>query len=81
MGFAKAVSPDGKLFVYTLTQGGTDWVIAHFVNVTSGIELEDKLEFILWPDFTWMPDGLGLFYSVMHIRSLLCLDCGIYVKN
>ncbi len=64
MGYAHTISNSGQLFVYTLTQSGSDWVSARFLNVTSGTELEDKLEFIKWPDFYWTQDDQGVFYAV-----------------
>ena len=59
-----AVSDDGELFAYALSSSGSDWVVIHFKNVTSGDEFPEVLEYSKFPSLTWSKDNKGIFYSV-----------------
>ena len=56
-------SPDGKYFAYLVQDGGSDWRVAKVMDVESGEELTDRLD---WPKFTelsWAGDSSGFYYS------------------
>ncbi|MFD0946929.1 prolyl oligopeptidase family protein [Sphingomonas canadensis] len=57
-------SEDGRLLLYSVQDGGTDWRSIHVMDVATGKVLDDKVE---WAKFTmgaaWAKDGSGFFYS------------------
>jgi len=58
-----SMSPDGRLFAYSLSDAGSDWQIWHVRDVASGKDLPDAL---LWSKFggaNWRKDGSGFYYT------------------
>ncbi len=57
-------SEDGKHLIYSVQDGGTDWRTLKVIDVDTGQETGDKIE---WVKFTlgasWAKDGSGFFYS------------------
>lgn len=57
-------SEDGKHLVYSIQDGGTDWRTIKVLDVATGKETGDKVE---WAKYTmgaaWAHDGSGFFYS------------------
>jgi prolyl oligopeptidase len=58
-----AVSPDGKYLAYGLAQGGADWQTVHVREISSGRELDDRIEWFRFSGISWTKDGKGFFYS------------------
>lgn len=57
------VSDDGKLFAYALAHAGSDWNEWKLLDVDTGRELPDHLQWVKFSSISWMPDGSGFFYS------------------
>ncbi|KPV43325.1 prolyl oligopeptidase family serine peptidase [Alicyclobacillus ferrooxydans] len=58
-----SVRRDGTKVAYATAKGGSDWQIIRVVDVESG---ENETDFIQWCKFTtpaWHPDGSGFFYT------------------
>jgi len=58
-----AFSESGKLFAYGLSRSGSDWVTVYVRDTTTGKDLEDKLEWVKFSDFSWTHDNAGFFYN------------------
>jgi prolyl oligopeptidase len=58
-----AVSPDGKLFAYALSDGGSDWRTIKVRNVESGEDLGDEIKWAKFTNIAWSKDSSGIFYS------------------
>lgn len=58
-----SVSDDGKIVGYGLHSGGSDWTVWQFIDVESGKDLPDKLEWIKFGAVSFTADGKGLFYG------------------
>ncbi len=56
-----SVSKDGKYSAYTTAAGGSDWVDMKVINLETGEELADHLEWIKFSGADWF--GNGFFYS------------------
>jgi prolyl oligopeptidase len=57
------VSDNGKLLVYSLSQGGSDWQEVHLKDVDTGEDRADTLQWVKFSGFTWTHDNIGFFYS------------------
>lgn len=58
-----SVSEDGTLAALALAEAGSDWKIIRIRNVSSGNDLEDRIEWTKFSTPTWLHDGTGFFYS------------------
>jgi prolyl oligopeptidase len=58
-----APSPDGKLFAYTLSEGGADWQTVHVRDLATGKDLGDEVKWMRFSGLSWTKDGKGFFYS------------------
>ena len=58
-----APSPDGKLFAYGLSQGGSDWSTVYIRDLATGRQLSDTVQWIKFSGLSWTKDGKGFFYS------------------
>ena len=56
-------SPDGKHVAYLIQDGGSDGRQARIIDVTSGAELEDELDWLKFTGLSWAKDGSGFYYS------------------
>jgi prolyl oligopeptidase len=56
-------SPDGKHVAYLVQDGGSDWRTAGVLEVESGAELGDRLEWLKFTGLSWARDGSGFYYS------------------
>jgi len=56
-----SVSKDGQYAAYTTAAGGSDWVDMKVINLETGEELSDHLEWIKFSGAGWF--GNGFFYS------------------
>jgi prolyl oligopeptidase len=58
-----AVSDDGRLFAYALSEAGSDWQIWHVRNVDSGADLPDEIHWSKAGGGSWRKDGSGFYYT------------------
>jgi prolyl oligopeptidase len=56
-------SPDGKLLVYALAEGGADWRTLHVRDLASGRDLSDEVKWVRFSWLSWTRDSKGFFYS------------------
>jgi len=56
-------SPDGRYVAYLIQDGGSDWREAKILDVESGEELGDHLEWLKFTALSWAGDGSGFYYS------------------
>ena len=56
-------SPDGKHVAYLVQDGGSDWRVGKVMNVESGEELADKLDWLKFTNLSWAGDSSGFYYS------------------
>lgn len=56
-------SPDGKLFGYSTSDGGSDWRTIRVRDVESGKDLDDVIEWAKFTGITWAKDNSGFFYA------------------
>src|SRR5436190_5759041 len=57
-------SEDGKLLVYSVQDGGTDWRTVRLMDVASGKILPDELKWLKYSgSVSWAKDGSGFYYS------------------
>jgi prolyl oligopeptidase len=57
------VSDDGKLLAYAKQEAGSDWVTLHVLEIDSGRELADKIEWSRHGNIVWNAAGDGFFYA------------------
>ena len=58
-----AVSDDGRLFAYALSDAGSDWQIWHVRNVDTGTDLPDEIHWSKAGGGSWQKDGSGFYYT------------------
>lgn len=58
-----AYSDDGKLFVYGLSQSGSDMQIVKIKNIDTLADYTDVLEYCRWPSIAIKHDDSGFFYN------------------
>ncbi len=56
-------SPDGRLLAYTIQDGGSDWRTVKIIDVESGADLGDTIEWVKFSGLDWAKDGSGFYYS------------------
>ncbi|MDY7002418.1 MAG: prolyl oligopeptidase family serine peptidase [Cyanobacteriota bacterium] len=58
-----AISKDGKLIAYGISNSGSDWQEWRIKNIETGEDLPDVLQWIKFNVPAWKDDNQGLFYS------------------
>jgi prolyl oligopeptidase len=58
-----AISDDGRLFAYALSDAGSDWQIWHVRNVDTGTDLADEIHWSKAGGGSWRKDGSGFYYT------------------
>src|SRR3569833_259752 len=58
-----AISDDGGLFAYALSDAGSDWQIWHVRNVDTGADLADEIHWSKAGGGSWRKDGSGFYYT------------------
>ncbi|MBP9154564.1 MAG: S9 family peptidase [Xanthomonadales bacterium] len=58
-----AVSPDGKLYAYSLSDGGSDWRTIKLRNVESSTDRSDEIRWAKFTNIAWTKDSSGIYYS------------------
>ncbi len=56
-----SVSHDGKFLAYSSSKAGSDWHEIHVMNTVSGIQSQDKVEWVKFSGMAWK--GSGFYYS------------------
>ncbi len=56
-------SRDGSLFAYGVTAQGSDWQYIRVRDVASGLDLDDRLDWVRFSNISWDRDNQGFFYS------------------
>jgi prolyl oligopeptidase len=56
-------SPDGKLLLYALAEGGADWRTLRVRDLASGTDRSDELKWVRFSWLSWTRDSKGFFYS------------------
>jgi len=59
---ATRVSPEGRFLAYALAEAGSDWRTIKVMEVSTGLDLPDELQWTKWIDPTWLPDESGFLY-------------------
>ncbi len=57
------VSGDGTLLAYATSDMGSDWLTWRVRDVTTGADLDDKIEWSKSSEAAWRRDGSGFFYG------------------
>ncbi len=60
---SRAVSDDGKLFAYALSDAGSDWQIWRVRDVATGKDLPDEIRWSKAGDATFRKDSSGFYYT------------------
>ena len=58
-----APSPDARLIVYAIAEGGADWETLRLRNVATGEDLSDVISWVRFSELSWTHDSRGFFYS------------------
>jgi prolyl oligopeptidase len=58
-----AMSADGRLLAYAVSDAGSDWQVWHVRNVATGKDLSDKLDWSKFGSASWRKDGSGFYYT------------------
>ncbi len=61
LGFTEE-SDDAKYLAYGRKDAGSDWSTVYVLEVETGKQLEDKLEWVRWGDIVWNAEGTGFYY-------------------
>jgi len=56
-------SPDGKYVAFLVQDGGSDWRVGKVMNVETGEELTDRLDWLKFTGLSWAGDSSGFYYS------------------
>jgi len=56
-------SNDGRYLVYGVQDGGTDWRTVKVLDVATGKDTGDTVEWVKFSNLDWAKDGSGFFYS------------------
>jgi prolyl oligopeptidase len=60
---ALAVSDDGALLAYAISESGSDWQTWRVRDTSTGTDLDDLVEWSKFSSAAWRADGEGFFYS------------------
>jgi prolyl oligopeptidase len=58
-----AMSDDGRLFAYALSEAGSDWQVWHVRNVDTGTDLPDEIRWSKAGGGSWRKDDSGFYYT------------------
>lgn len=58
-----AVSPDGKYFAYSLSDGGSDWRTIKLRDVATSSDTVDEIRWAKFTEISWAKDASGIYYS------------------
>lgn len=58
-----AITDDGKLMAYALSESGSDWKTWYVRDVETGSDLSDRLQWSKFSGASWTKDSQGFYYS------------------
>ena len=58
-----ALSPDGRLLAYTLSQSGSDWRTLRIRRTDTGEDLATRIPRVKFSSLAWTADSKGIFYA------------------
>ena len=56
-------SPDGQLLAYSVQEAGSDWQTWKLMEVASGKQRADEIQWVKFGSVSWTADNLGFYYS------------------
>jgi prolyl oligopeptidase len=56
-------SPDGRWVALSIQDGGSDWRKVHVLEMPSGKETSDEIQWMKFSGISWRKDGSGFYYS------------------
>lgn len=56
-------SPDGRYLAYARAEAGSDWRIWRVLEIDTGRELEERIEWTKFTEPAWTEDSAGFFYA------------------
>lgn len=56
------VSEDGQYYAFLRRESGSDWTTIRIVEIESGKELDEELQWTRWGNIVWNADSTGFFY-------------------
>ncbi len=56
-------SEDGTKLLYSIQDGGSDWRTVRVMDVATGEQLADEVEWVKFSGLDWAKDGSGFYYS------------------
>ncbi len=56
-------SEDGTKLLYSVQDGGSDWRTVRVLDVATGEQLADEVEWVKFSGLDWAKDGSGFYYS------------------
>ncbi len=56
-------SPDGTKLLYAIQDGGSDWRTVKVLDVATGEEASEQVEWVKFSAIEWAKDGSGYYYS------------------
>ena len=59
----KAVTDDGRLLAYALSEAGSDWETWHVREVATGRDLPDQVRWAKFGGASWRKDASGFYYT------------------
>lgn len=62
-------SPDGRHVAYLVQDAGSDWRVGRVMNVETGKELEDRLDWLKYTGLSWAQDSSGFYYSRFPVTT------------
>ena len=57
------ISPDGRYAALAIQDGGSDWRTVRLLDINTGEQLDEKLEWVKFSPLEWAPDSSGFYYS------------------
>ena len=57
------ISPNGRYAVMAIQDGGSDWRKVRVLEIETGEELDDEIEWVKFSSLAWAADSSGFYYS------------------
>ncbi|MDG2201466.1 MAG: prolyl oligopeptidase family serine peptidase [Phycisphaerales bacterium] len=56
-------SPDGRYLAYAVADAGSDWKTWRIRDLSTGLDLPDRIKWSKFADPAWVPDGSAFYYG------------------
>ena len=56
------ISKDGNYLAYATSKSGSDWLVWKIRNITTGENLQDRVEWTKFSSVSWNPESTGFYY-------------------